>query len=175
MAENEQIRRPEGCQGCKKNCSVFFTQILNGQAGKVNMCADCPMAKSLLDPAQLGLLSQLTGLEPPAATGDIAGEKCPVCGFTPADFKKQNRLGCPHCYEHLSGFIGRLLSQAQPAREHHGKAPHHHEGMLARSRLKAARIELEEAVAKEKFELAAKLRDEIRDLEKRIDSENTAG
>jgi protein arginine kinase activator len=173
MAEEPQ--RPKGCEGCKKPCSVFFTQIVNGETGKVNMCSDCPMAKSLLDPAQLGLLSQLTGMTPTTPTVVAGEERCPVCGFTPAEFRKQNRLGCPHCYEYLSEFIGKLLPQAQAGREHHGKAPHHHEGMLARSRMKTARIELEEAVAKENFELAAKLRDEIRELEKRIDSENSAG
>jgi protein arginine kinase activator len=171
----DEPQRPKGCEGCKKPCTVFFTGIVNGETSKVSMCGDCPMAKSLLDPAQLGLLSQITGISPVPEAGNGTGERCPVCGFRPADFKKQNRLGCPHCYEYLSDFIRELLPQAQPAMEHHGKAPHHHEGLLARTRLKAARTQLEEAVAKERFELAVKLRDEIRELEKRIASENTAG
>lgn len=172
MAEEptNEPKRPAGCEGCKKPCSVFFTQIVNGEAGKVSMCGDCPMAKSLQDPAQLGLLSQLIG---PTKTAPVAaGEKCPVCGFTPGDFKKLNRLGCPHCYEYLSGFLGDLIRHVQPQAEHHGKAPHHHEGTLALSRLKNARIELESAVSREKFEDAARLRDEIRELEKKIESEN---
>lgn len=165
--------RPESCRNCKKPCSVFFTQIVNGESGKIAMCGDCPKAKALLDPSQLGLLSQLTDL---AVAAPVAtGEKCPVCGFTPADFKKLNRFGCPHCYEYLAGFLGNILPQVQPGVTHHGKTPHHHESNLARSRLKAAKAELDRAVTEEKFEVAARLRDEIHALEQRIASENSAG
>ena len=158
----DEIHRPKGCENCQKPCTLFFTQIINGQETKLKMCADCPTAKSLLDPAHLGLLSLLAGMQP----AELAtGEKCPVCGFTPADFQRQKRLGCPHCYEYLSRFINSLLARVQPAHEHHGKAPKHHEGALARARIAIARGELDAAVLREDFETAAKLRDEIKALE----------
>lgn len=159
---SEEIHRPKGCEGCEKPCTVFFTQIINGESTKLSMCSDCPMAKTLMDPAHPGLLSLLAGMPP----SELAtGEKCPVCGFTPMDFQRQKRLGCPHCYEYLSHFISTLLARAQPALEHHGKSPKIHEGALSRARLANARIELDAAVLREDFETAAKLRDEIRALE----------
>ncbi len=161
----EELQRPKGCEGCKKPCTVFFTKIVNGETMKLGMCADCPFAKSLLNPAQSGLLSLFAGMP-----GDevATGEKCPVCGFTPADFQKTSRLGCPHCYEYLSRLVGAILAKVQPGTEHHGKSPRHHEGALAKSRIASARAELDAAVLREDFESAAKLRDEIRSLEAKI-------
>ena len=51
------------------------------------------------DPTGFALADLLLGI---GAAQEIekgaATEKCPVCGFTQADFKKTGRLGCSACY-----------------------------------------------------------------------------
>ncbi len=149
--------RPEGCEHCEKPCGVFFTHVDASGATAFGMCADCPKAKALLDPATFTPL--------PTAGEATAGPRCPACGFTQEDFNRENRFGCPHCYATFSDFVHRVLETTQPTFSHGGKHPAKHHGALTRSRLQAAREELKRAVTHEDFESAARLRDEIRALE----------
>ena len=90
---------------------------------------------------------------------------CPACGTPYAHFRAQGRLGCPHDYEVfrslLEPLFERVHSTAGPACRQ-GSARH-------RRRIRQARrVELEAqlktAVAAEKYEEAARLRDAIRAL-----------
>lgn len=152
--------RPEGCEHCRKKCTVYFTRVAGDAASTLGMCAECPKAKVLLDPAQLTLFEDSS--LPPVIAETV---HCPVCGFTLADFNREKRLGCPECYKTFEVMLGGILNLAQPSGTHTGKHPARHHGMLTQSRLIAAREELRLAVAKEDFETAARLRDEIHDLE----------
>lgn len=163
--------RPEGCHECRKTCSVFYTGIIDGKAGKVAMCPDCPTAKAMLDPGQFGLLSAITG-NFPSGEKALGYERCPVCGSTPIDFKKHNRFGCPHCYEHMDVFVRALLRAVQPDLTHHGKRPVEHGEAATRNRLASTRARLAEAVKNERFEEAVTLRDEIRAMEASLTEKN---
>ena len=50
-------------------------------------------------------------------------QKCPVCGFTQADFKKTGRLGCSECYQTFREGLGTLLKAMHKGTEHVGKMP----------------------------------------------------
>ncbi len=50
-------------------------------------------------------------------------QKCPVCGFTQADFKKTGRLGCSACYVTFAEGLGSLLKAMHKGTEHVGKFP----------------------------------------------------
>lgn len=147
--------RPEGCEHCDKPCNQWYTRVDASGAVTCGMCADCPKAKSLLDPAQFT----------PFAAPPASGPSCHACGFTLADFEREKRFGCPLCYQTFGTLVSRVLAVAQPALCHTGKHPAKNHGALTQSRLAAARTELRQAVAKEDFESAARLRDEILALE----------
>src|SRR3982750_3280935 len=83
------------CDVCKKNtANVFLTQIVDGKMQKVNLCDSCSKEKGVQDPTGFALADLLLGI---AAAGEIekgaTTQKCPVCGYTQADFKKTGRLG----------------------------------------------------------------------------------
>ena len=83
------------CDVCKCNdASVFLTQILEGKMQKVNLCDACSKEKGVQDPTGFALADLLLGI---GAAEEIEkgapAQKCQVCGFTQADFKKTGRLG----------------------------------------------------------------------------------
>ena len=87
---------------------------------------------------------------------------CEQCGFTQQDFKKHGRFGCPHCYEAFTGVVSTMLETMHNGTTHTGKVP---QRALARKilydRLTQLEDELSEAIKTERYEDAARCRDEI--------------
>jgi protein arginine kinase activator len=91
------------------------------------------------------------------------GEACPACGFTLEDLKKLGKLGCPHCYEVFAEEMQEVLGEYQKNLQHRGKIPGYYAHVLVKSaRTQELELALREAVAEEKFEEAAVIRDELR-------------
>ena len=163
------------CDVCQtKEATVFLTQIIEGKMQKVNLCEGCSKEKGVNDPTGFALADLLLGL---GAAQEIeknpAGIRCPVCGFSQADFKKTGRLGCSACYDTFAEGLSGMLKNMHRGSIHTGKVP----AKLAVARRRAQELaglqaELEKAVHEELFEEAATLRDKIRHLE--VESEKEA-
>src|ERR1700681_1008513 len=99
------------CDVCKqKAATVFLTQIVDGKMQKVNLCESCSKEKGVTDPTGFALADLLLGLgKAQEIEKGGASQKCPVCGFSQADFKKTGRLGCCRCYDTFSDALGSLL------------------------------------------------------------------
>jgi protein arginine kinase activator len=155
------------CDVCgEKDATVFLTQIVEGKMQKVNLCEACAKTKGVNDPTGFALTDLLLGLPAEKLERGPASHKCPVCGFTQADFKKTGRLGCSECYATFAEALAPMLANMHKGTTHVGKAP----GNRARLReinakMKTLQASLDEAVASEQYEKAATLRDEIRQLE----------
>ena len=156
------------CDVCKQNqATVFLTQIVDGKMQKVNLCESCSKEKGVTDPTGFALADLLLGLGAAQEIEKGGGlVKCPVCGFSQADFKKTGRLGCSSCYDTFSEALDALIKGMHKGTEHKGKVP----ARLARSiereqQLKELQRELRKAVADENYESAAQLRDRIRILQ----------
>ncbi len=159
------------CDVCKSNqATVFLTQIVDGKMQKVNLCESCSKEKGVTDPTGFALADLLLGL---GAAQEIekggSHQKCPVCGFSQADFKKTGRLGCAACYETFAEGLASLLKAMHKGTTHSGKVP----ARLARTlqldaEMKQLQTNLEKAIAEENYESAAELRDQIRELETRF-------
>src|SRR2546430_16853432 len=156
------------CDVCKCNdATVFLTQILEGKMQKVNLCDACSKEKGVQDPTGFALADLLLGI---GAAEEIekggTTQKCPVCGFTQADFKKTGRLGCSTCYLTFAEGLNSLLKAMHKGTEHVGKLPERAQRAMELSdRMRALTRSLEKAVAEENYETAASLRDEIKQLE----------
>jgi protein arginine kinase activator len=160
------------CSICKeKSASVHLTQIVGDKMQKLDLCEDCAKAKGVNDPAGFAMADMMLGLgaaqELEQAVGGLE-VKCPRCGFTQVDFKKSGRLGCPECYRTFAEGLAGLLKTMHKGTRHVGKAP---ESLRASretaDRLKALQKKLAKAVEAEDFELAANLRDEIKQTSER--------
>ena len=156
------------CDVCKQNqATVFLTQIVDGKMQKVNLCESCSKEKGVTDPTGFALADLLLGLgaaQEMEQSGTV--QKCPVCGFSQADFKKTGRLGCSACYETFAEGLQTLLKGMHKGTEHVGKKPSRLAKSLEREEnLKSLQRDLKKAVAEENYESAAELRDKIKHLE----------
>ena len=134
---------------------------------KVNLCDACSKEKGVQDPTGFALADLLLGI---GAAEEIEKgaptQKCPICGFTQADFKKTGRLGCSVCYVTFSEGLGILIKQMQKGTEHVGKRPQRAAREIEiGDRMRALAKDLEKAVAEENYESAAALRDQLKQLE----------
>jgi protein arginine kinase activator len=157
------------CDVCQKNeATVYLTQIVEGKMQKVNLCEHCAKEKGVSDPTGFAMADLLLGL---GATQQIEhggqpAQKCPVCGFTQIDFKKTGRLGCSACYDTFADGLANLLKGMHKGLKHTGKMPAKLSRRFALAdRVKSLEKDLKKAVKDEKYEDAARLRDEIQKLE----------
>lgn len=161
------------CCICKeKNATVHLTQIAGEKVQKVDLCEECAKAKGVNDQTGFSLADLLLGLgasqELEQSTGG-AEICCPQCGFTHADFKKTGRLGCAECYVTFAEGLSGLLKSMHKGTRHVGKVP---ENLRTKrditEQLASLQKRLNKAIESESFELAAQLRDEIKELNSRL-------
>ena len=158
---------------CKqKEAKVHLSHIVGDKMQKFDLCEDCSKAKGVDDPVGFSLAELLLNLgaaQEPEGDGDQADLKCPNCGFTRADFKKAGRLGCAHCYTTFAGVLDGLLKSMHKGTRHAGKVPLAlRDGREQSEKMKTLQKRLDQAIATEDFELAANLRDELKQLKGRV-------
>lgn len=156
------------CDVCKqKPATVFLTQIVDGKMQKVNLCEGCSKEKGVTDPTGFALADLLLGI---GASQEMekssAGVRCPVCGFSQADFKKTGRLGCSNCYDIFGEGLEPMLKNMHKGTEHKGKVPPRLLKLKQREEeLKKIQRDLRKAVTEERYEAAAELRDRLKEFE----------
>jgi protein arginine kinase activator len=97
------------------------------------------------------------------AEGSLA---CPQCGMSLAEFRSKGRFGCPKDYEIFRAHIEPLLLRVHNAQTHRGRLPGlEAKGPVLAQQLSDLRSKLEAAIREEAYESAARLRDEIQELE----------
>lgn len=163
------------CQNCHQNdATVHLTQVVDGKVEKYHLCEGCAAQKGIdvhAEPMdlsgvmanlkeQLGHLKEdLEGRPPPPTTA------CPSCGMTRTEILKKGRLGCDRCYEVFASEMLPVVLSLQHSDQHLGKVPRRSSVSMKNS-VEQARLrrELDKAVAGENYELAARLRDQIKAL-----------
>lgn len=166
------------CDVCKsKEATVYLTQIVDGKMQKVSLCEACSKDKGVTDPTGFALADLLLGMGAAQELERVPSQlRCSVCGFTQQDFKKTGRLGCSNCYNTFSEGLASLLKTMHKGTRHVGKAPANiRKTLLTNARLKSLREDLEKAVKAEQYERAASLRDQIRQIEKEVESDVDTG
>ena len=163
------------CESCHQNeATVHLTQIVDGKAEKHHLCETCAAQKGLdvhVGPLDLGgmvanLKEQLEHLQADLAPARPAGvAACPACGMTRTEILKKGRLGCDRCYDVFAAEMLPVIVSLQHGDQHLGKVPRRASVRLRNSvELARLRRELEQAVAGEDYERAARLRDQIKAL-----------
>jgi protein arginine kinase activator len=172
--------------------TVHLTQIVDDDVRSLDLCVGCAKQKGVSDPLGFSFADVFKEAAPEGAAGEAEAGKvaraaraevqCSRCGLGHADFKKTGRLGCSDCYEAFAGVLDGMLKGMHKGIRHTGKMPMSamhpvaartvpgtREGgkdaepaQSAGEELDRLSVQLAEAVAREAFEEAARLRDQIR-------------
>lgn len=168
------------CDICNKNpATVHLTEIVDDQMNELHLCEDCARQKSAQMEQNFGLSDLLAGLaeyDKPAKDKEKEPEasvvlKCPNCQLTYADFKKIGRLGCSECYTAFRKYLIPLVKRIHGSNIHFGKSPVKmapaEKSARKKPDLQELRAKLAKAIDMEEFEEAARIRDQIKDLERK--------
>lgn len=148
------------CEECGKNpADVMMTATINGQSTTRHLCREC-VKKYKAGDIQAVLASIISHMAQKQQTPQIT---CPRCGETYDEFQKTGMLGCSECYQAFRKELTPLITRVQGRTQHAGRRPPVSEEEQARiNKMEELRSLMEQAVAEENFEEAARLRDELR-------------
>lgn len=164
------------CDSCDQKATVFYTQVADGKMKKTALCEACAEQQGVTDPTGLLMADQLMGASPPpeypfpaSAPAEMqsleCASKCPSCGFTISDYQKIGRLGCGECYRAFKSEITQRLPSLHKGLTHNGHVP---SGLVEleqkHSRESELKKKLDQAIAEENYEDAARLRDELQKI-----------
>jgi len=166
------------CDICSKNdATVHLTEIVNGEMTKMHLCEGCARKKGAEMEEHFGLSDLLAGLADLDMNVKPKTDKksaCPNCGLTYQDFKKVGRLGCGDCYATFENLLTPLLKRVHGSVQHSGKIPSKIpkvtksvKSVKPMDQVQKLRVKLQQAIDLEEFEQAAKIRDRIRQLERK--------
>jgi len=157
------------CQHCKKNpATVHLTDLLKGEKRERHLCDQCAAKEGVVVKSNVSINDVLSSfLMSQPAIQELAKLKCPRCGMTFVEFRSQGLLGCPNDYDVFGEALEAIIERAQNGQTRHvGKSPERpiqvDPGQQERKRLQR---ELREAVESEDYERAAKLRDQLAELD----------
>lgn len=160
------------CECChEEEATIHLTQVVDGKVKKLNLCQECALKNGIDLNSPISITDVLLGLgsttpsEKQALTMSELDLSCTQCQMTRTEFKKNARLGCPECYDAFMGELSSLLQAMHHCRQHVGKIPAR-QGNEARitTQIAALQKDIETAIAREEYEIAANLRDKIRAL-----------
>lgn len=182
------------CQNCGKNeANIRYTQIINGDKKEIALCSKC--AKKLgVDDLELPInfnsfLGDFfndyaeTEFLPMLQTNEL---KCKTCGMTYDEFINTGVFGCSDCYDVFSSPIDSLLKNLHGTSKHVGRLPNGKAEKIEvdkdnkdnksnkvnnvennkENKKKKLENDLEKAIKEERYEDAAKIRDEIKEMNK---------
>jgi len=182
------------CEKCGENtANVKYTQIVNGVKKEMHLCEQCAeelgignMSMNFDMPFDFSnffgefLNEYNDGFMPTLALPKTL--KCDKCGWSFDDFIDNGKFGCPSCYDTFEERIDPILKRLQGSNRYIGRgtknANPENELKIDDTNKKAKTEEkkenkidslkerLKQMIKEEKYEEAAKIRDEIKKLEK---------
>lgn len=171
------------CQECNERPATFhFTKVINGEKTEVHICEHCAQENSemfmfnantgfSLNNLLTGLLNMESGIaktEEQNVFNSNSVPQCECCKMTFQQFKKVGRFGCSQCYRTFKSYITPVLRRVHGGNTvHAGKIPERIGGDIhIRKKIEELKNKIHDFIVHEEFEQAAKVRDEIRSLEK---------
>lgn len=179
------------CQNCQmREATVHLHKVINGQVEEKFLCEECAQkAQELTINFHPGMmvadfLQALFGgspakakIQPQVSSPNTAEEEsCPRCGMTLSQISQTGKLGCSACYEKFADQLEPLFRQIHGGGQHLGKIPlRRGAAFRERAELRDLKNQLQNHVAHEEFEEAAVIRDQIRQLEKKLEEQQKEG
>jgi len=161
------------CDICGKNpATVHLTEIIDGNITEIHLCESCAKKKSEDFQKTFSVsdfLSGLAGMDPlsPKVSPPAV---CSNCGLTYKEFTEKGKFGCFQCYKDFKDKIIPLLRKIHGSITYKGKLPKikKKSSIPVSEKLNSLRRQLERAIKIEEYEEAARIRDQIKETEKKL-------
>lgn len=167
------------CEECRKHNAVVFLKVaVNNKVSELHLCPACAAKKGMGFGPETGafnisdIVGNMSGYFKDFLPQERKTLRCRGCGLKYSEFKESGRLGCPECYVSFEPQLNELMTRIHGSAQHQGRAYAGGPALkLSKAetarRLEELRAALKQAVAKEDFEGAARLRDALKGLEGR--------
>ncbi|MFP4456102.1 MAG: UvrB/UvrC motif-containing protein [Clostridia bacterium] len=160
------------CERCHVNeASVKMVRIINNKKEEIYLCEECAQKENAFSFGNQGFsvsdfLSSFMGFNPQKQIyeRETSEKTCEKCNMTWDEFRRNSRLGCDECYETFKDRLMPMIRQIHGHTEHQGRIPPL-EGEQKKHKLKKLKEKLQLAIIDERYEDAATIRDEIKELE----------
>ena len=161
------------CEKCGKfDATVKYIEIINGKKTQQNLCKGCADNNgSIFSEPEIfdfgfGSFFQSFLNTPSLKAVPSSYTLCKTCGSSILDIQKNGRLGCSDCYRTFREYLLKPLKEIHGNTNHTGKIPKHSGRRLqTENEIEKLKNKLNTAIAEQNFELAAQLRDKIREIE----------
>ena len=162
------------CEACHKNdATVFYRQSVNGNSSERHLCADCAKKENLLQDGVFAGFGNIGNFGNAGAFGELNRMmerlwREPFAGIASIPFgglrmlSDESPVNYQHLREGLQPFFEKEETGAAPAEKAEANNP---EVTRAAQELAEMKSKLSDFVAAERYEEAAKLRDEIKSKE----------
>jgi len=161
------------CNVCAQSeATIHLTEIVNNQVIEVHLCEGCAEQKGTDFKSHFDfnkLLASLGEMGAPGKPESMSKMVCDVCRMPYEDFGRTGRLGCAACYRSFEQMLIPLVKRIQREVTHVGKTPGKVTGDVKHQmELHSLQEKLQKCVRQEMFEEAAKVRDKIQTIERKI-------
>ena len=164
------------CQKCgANNANTHVKTIINGEFKEYDLCSECAHKMGYtnvfadMDNDFSNLLGSFFGNVLPART---QATRCEFCGSTYSEIAKTGQVGCANCYKLFADQLYPSIRRIHGNTTHCGKnsgraaaADKKPAEMTKEEKLADMKKQLDAAVKEQNFELAAELRDKIKETE----------
>lgn len=162
------------CNECEKNqATVHVTKIINGIKTETHLCEECAKKQQAFFNNNFSMENLLAGMLNEAFHESYNNAlPCKTCGMTFDEFKKVGKFGCSDCVSMFGDRLMSTIKNLQGYDTHIGKIPKS-AGKKYRLQkdIENLKAKLRQMVELEKYEDAAVIRDQIKELETGIVSE----
>lgn len=148
------------CDDCrKKPATIYFKEVLPTKISELHLCEACAQKRGIITAQKLSPIDLLHKLLRERSAKD---EKviCPNCYLSLSEFKRIGRFGCRQCLDTFAPFLENFIKQIQVGDKHVGRRIG--QGEKKGYEIFCLREELKNALAKEAYEEAAKIRDKLK-------------
>ena len=182
------------CDNCKKReANVRYSENINGVRRELNLCEECSKKLGIgeigLDmPINFSsffgdFIEDFSNTEFMPMFNEFKTLKCDHCGYTFEDIAHTGRVGCANCYDVFQDRLDPIIRRIQSSNHHVGRLgksidkkieerqerKEHNEQRkkeeTPEEKLEGLKEDLKQAIKEERYEDAAKLRDEIKKIE----------
>ena len=175
------------CENCgKREANVRYSENINGVKKEIHVCEECSNELGIAEKMNFEMphldlsnffenfLEDFTSSEFMPLLNEVKQIKCNSCGSSFDDIVSTGRYGCQNCYDVFEDKMDPILKKLQGANRHTGRIGkisdnkidfnknENKEEKNKINRIEKLQEDLKQAIKEERYEDAAKIRDEIK-------------